>query len=123
MSLPSLSPRKSWSIRTMNRIIRKGCVAAATTAIVVVSTGLAPAVAASGTVNVYYAASLKALNEVRVGPSFQSHTGYTYQGFPNNSGIIVNELKAKPRLITPDVVEFADAGVNAQLMGHDNGDI
>jgi molybdate/tungstate transport system substrate-binding protein len=81
----------------------------------------AGAAAASGTVNVYYAASLKALNEDSVGLAFQAKTGYTYQGFPNNSGIIVNELKA--HLISPDVVEFADAGLNAQLMGSANGKI
>jgi len=81
----------------------------------------APVAAAGGAVNVYYAASLKALNENSVGPAFQSQTGYTYQGFPNNSGLIVNELKA--HLINPDVIEFADAGLNSQLMGSANGRI
>jgi molybdate/tungstate transport system substrate-binding protein len=81
----------------------------------------APVAAAGGTVNVYYAASLKALNENSVGPAFQSQAGYTYQGFPNNSGLIVSELKA--HLINPDVVEFADAGLNSQLMGSANGNI
>ncbi len=81
----------------------------------------APVAAAGGTVDVYYAASLKALNENSVGPAYQSKTGYTYQGFPNNSGLIVSELKA--HLINPDAVEFADAGLNAQLMGKSNGNI
>lgn len=82
---------------------------------------VSPAAAAGGNVNVYYAASLKALNEDGVGPVFQAKTGYTYQGFPNNSGIIVNSLKQG--LIAPDVVEFADAGLNKQLMGSANGKI
>lgn len=76
--------------------------------------------AARGTVDVYYAASLKALNEGAVGPAFQA-SGYTYRGFPEASGLIVNQIKA--HLITPDVVEFADATLNGQLMGHANGDV
>ena len=104
-------------------MIRNISVAAAVTACVVLSILAAPVAAAGGAVNVYYAASLKALNEDSLGPAFQSQTGYTYQGFPNNSGLIVNELKAHPPLITPDVVEFADAGLNAQLMGSANGSI
>jgi molybdate/tungstate transport system substrate-binding protein len=71
--------------------------------------------ASGGTVNVYYAASLKALNETSVGPQFASADGYTYQGFPLNSGLIVNEIKAGT--IHPDVVEFADASLNSQLEG------
>ena len=86
-----------------------------------VSMMVAPVAAAGGAVNVYYAASLKALNDNSVGPAFQSKTGYTYQGFPNNSGLIVNELKA--HLINPDAVEFADASLNSQLMGTANGNI
>jgi molybdate/tungstate transport system substrate-binding protein len=102
-------------------VLRRLSCAAAVTAVISLSIVAAPAAASGGAVNVYYAASLTALNEDSVGPAFQSHTGYTYQGFPNNSGLIVNELKA--HLITPDVVEFADAGLNAQLMGSANGNI
>jgi len=102
-------------------LTRKPFLLATATLFVLLGALAEPAAAAGGTVNVYYAASLKALNDDSVGPAFQSQTGYTYQGFPNNSGVIVNELKAK--LITPDVVEFADAGLNAQLMGVANGNI
>jgi len=85
------------------------------------SLGALSAQAAGGTVKVYYAASLKALNENDIGPQYASATGYTYQGYPENSGLIVNQIKASE--IQPDVVEFADASLNAQLMGSANGNI
>ena len=104
-------------------MIRTASIAAAISVLALVSMVVGPAAAAGGAVNLYYAASLKALNENGVGPAFQTQTGYTFQGFPSNSGLIVSELKAKPQLITPDVVEFADASLNAQLMGAANGNI
>jgi molybdate/tungstate transport system substrate-binding protein len=75
--------------------------------------------AASGTVNVYYAGSLVNLNENLVGPAFTAATGYTYQGKGLGSGAIANQIKGK--IATPDVVEFADPAVNATLMGSANG--
>lgn len=75
--------------------------------------------AASGTVSVFYAGSLVNLNENLVGPAFASASGYPYQGEGAGSGAIANQIKG--RLATPDVVEFADPGVNATLMGAANG--
>lgn len=78
-----------------------------------------PTIAASGTVNVYYAGSLVNLNENLVGPAFATGTGYTYQGKGAGSGAIANQIKG--RIATPDVVEFADPAVNATLIGNANG--
>jgi molybdate/tungstate transport system substrate-binding protein len=80
-----------------------------------------PAAAASGNVQVYYAASLLALNNNSIGPAFADKTGYDYEGFPLGSQTIVNELKAGQ--IMPDVVQFADASLNAQLMGDSNNNL
>jgi molybdate/tungstate transport system substrate-binding protein len=77
------------------------------------------AAASKGSVSVYYAASLVGLNEQRVGPAFQHKTGYAYQGTGLGSGAIANEIKS--HIATPDVVEFADPAINAQLMGSTNG--
>src|SRR5947209_7254230 len=80
---------------------------------------VAPAYAAGGTVNVFYAGSLVNLNENLVGPAFAAASGYTYQGKGAGSGAIATQIKGK--LATPDVVEFADPAVNATLMGSVNG--
>jgi molybdate/tungstate transport system substrate-binding protein len=75
--------------------------------------------AAGGTVDVVYAGSLVNLNEKVIGPTFQTLTGYTYQGQGLGSLAIVNEIKS--HIITPDVIELADPAANTLLMGTDNG--
>lgn len=79
----------------------------------------APAIAASGTVNVLYAGSLVGVNENIIGPAFHTATGYSYAGQGLGSIAIASEIKAG--IATPDVVEFADPAVNALLMGKANG--
>ncbi|MGH2443814.1 MAG: extracellular solute-binding protein [Chloroflexota bacterium] len=83
------------------------------------STGWRTSAAASGTVNVFYAGSLVNTNENLIGPAFAGSTGYTYQGKAAGSLAVANQIKDK--IATPDVVEFADPGVNKVLMGAANG--
>lgn len=80
-----------------------------------------PTRAASGTVNVMYAASLANLNETLIGPAFATGTGYTYQGKAAGSLAIATQIKG--RLATPDAIELADPRVNATLEGEANGNI
>lgn len=79
----------------------------------------APADASGAAVNVYYAGSLVNLNENLIGPSFTGGTSYSYQGKSAGSLAIANQIKGK--IATPDVVEFADPGVNSTLIGPANG--
>src|SRR5690348_1916391 len=81
-------------------LVSAGCIAGTLAA------GTAPAEAASGTVNVFYAGSLVNLNENLIGPAFASALGYTYQGKSAGSAAIAAQIKGK--IATPDVVEFAD---------------
>lgn len=75
--------------------------------------------APKGTVNVSYAGSLVNLMEHKVGPAFQSATGFTYQGKGAGSTALANEIKSK--LIQPDVFISASAGAYKPLMGAANG--
>ena len=73
----------------------------------------------SGVVSVRYAASLTPVFERRVGPSFQSATGFSYQGEGKGSVAIANLIKDRVR--SPDVFVSADATVNQALQGAANG--
>lgn len=73
----------------------------------------------SGAVNVMYAGSLVSLFEKKVGPGFQTATGFTYQGEGKGSVAIANNIKDKVR--TPDVFVSADPTVNKSLQGAANG--
>jgi len=72
-----------------------------------------------GTVSVMYAGSLVSLFEKKVGPGFQTATGFTYQGEGKGSVAIANNIKDKVR--TPDVFVSADPTVNKSLQGAANG--
>ena len=73
----------------------------------------------SGTVSVMYAASLTSLFEKKVGPAFDTASGFTYQGEGKGSVAIANLIKDKVR--TPDVFVSADPTVNTTLQGSANG--
>lgn len=74
-----------------------------------------------GTVQVLYAGSLINLMENSLGPSFQTATGYNYQGEGKGSVALANEIKDKLR--QPDVFISADPSVNDLLAGPKNGDL
>jgi molybdate/tungstate transport system substrate-binding protein len=73
----------------------------------------------SSTVSVMYAGSLVSLFEKKVGPGFQTATGFTYQGEGKGSVAIANNIKDKVR--TPDIFVSADPTVNKSLQGAANG--
>ncbi len=74
-----------------------------------------------GTVNVAYAGSLVDVMEHKIGPAFQTSSGYTYQGKGAGSTALANQIKSK--LIAPDVFISASAKANESLMGADNGNV
>jgi molybdate/tungstate transport system substrate-binding protein len=80
----------------------------------------APAPKASGTVSVFYAASLVNLMEHEVGPQFAAGSGARYQGYAAGSSAIANQIKGKLR--QGDVFISAAPAVNATLEGAANGD-
>ncbi len=85
-----------------------------------VSSPTAAAIAhGSGPVSVMYAASLTSLFETKVGPAFQTASGFRYQGEGKGSVAIANLIKDKVR--TPDVFVSADPIVNTTLQGVANG--
>jgi len=73
----------------------------------------------TGTVKVMYAASLTTLFEKKVGPAYNTATGFTYQGEGKGSVAIATNIKDKVR--TPDVFVSADPTVNTTLQGSANG--
>ncbi|HLZ20513.1 MAG TPA: extracellular solute-binding protein [Ktedonobacterales bacterium] len=83
--------------------------------------GQGASAAPKGTVSVAYAGSLVNLMEHKLGPAFQSATGYTYQGKGAGSTALANQIKGK--LIQPDVFISASAGAYKPLMGGANGNI
>lgn len=83
------------------------------------SPSVAGLIQGSGTVNVMYAGSLASLFEKKVGPGFQTATGFTYQGEGRGSVAIANNVKDRVR--TPDVFVSADPTVNKSLQGAANG--
>lgn len=76
---------------------------------------------ARGPVSVAYAGSLVNLMEHKLGPAFDSATGYTFQGRGAGSTALANQIKSK--LIQPDVFISASAASYKPLQGAANGDI
>ena len=78
-----------------------------------------PLVKGSGSVHVMYAGSLVRLFEKRLGPAFQSASGFTFQGEGKGSVAIANLIKGGIK--TPDVFVSADPKVDEMLHGKENG--
>jgi molybdate/tungstate transport system substrate-binding protein len=76
---------------------------------------------AKGTVNVAYAGSLVNLMEHKVGPAFDTATGYTFQGKGAGSTALANQIKSK--LIQPDVFISASTAAYTSLQGDANGNL
>ncbi len=76
---------------------------------------------ATGPVSVAYAGSLVNLMEHKLGPAFDSATGYTFQGRGAGSTALANQIKSK--LIAPDVFISAAAASYKPLLGAANGNI
>ncbi len=94
------------------------------TALTLTLTGCATAAgstSAKGKVNVAYAGSLVNLMEHKLGPAFDSATGYTFQGEGAGSTALATQIKSK--LIVPDVFVSASASAYKTLQGADNGNI
>lgn len=88
--------------------------------------GVAPAANASarntkhsGSVAVYYAASLQSILENSIAPAFHRATGYTFTGFAGGSGTLANEIKAGVSKV--DVFISAAETTNLALEGPANG--
>lgn len=73
----------------------------------------------SGPVNVLYAGSLVNLMQKRVGPAFQTATGYSVTGFSAGSKDLAAEIKGQVH--QGDVFISASPKVNATLEGASNG--
>lgn len=67
----------------------------------------------TGTANVAYAGSLEYLNEQVIGPSFERHTGYGYEGRGGGSFGLAKEILASE--ITPNVFESIGDAPIAEL--------
>jgi molybdate/tungstate transport system substrate-binding protein len=74
-----------------------------------------------GTVNVAYAGSLVNLMEHKVGPAFNTASGYTFQGKGAGSTALANQIKSQ--LIQPDVFISASTAAFTPLQGDANGNI
>lgn len=74
----------------------------------------------SGTVAVLYAGSLVDLMEKQVGPTFDTATGFTFQGTGAGSSSLATQIKGKTT--KADVFISASPDVNTTLEGADNGD-
>ncbi len=112
-----LPKRASVLITTTVALLVAACGGAASQA--AASPSVAGLIQGSGTVNVMYAGSLVSLFEKKVGPGFQTATGFTYLGEGKGSVAIANNIKDKVR--TPDVFVSADPTVNKSLQGAANG--
>jgi molybdate/tungstate transport system substrate-binding protein len=75
--------------------------------------------AATGPVNVLYAASLEYLMEKSLSPQFDQATGDHFQGFPAGSDALASQIKGK--ILKGDVFISASPSVNAELQGAANG--
>ncbi len=73
----------------------------------------------SGPVSVMYAGSLTRFFEKKLGPAFETATGFTFQGEGKGSVAIANLIKGKVK--TPDIFISADPTVDASLHGESNG--
>ena len=83
------------------------------------SSSAAPAIKASGPVDVLYAGSLANLMEHDLGPAFNSATGGTFQGFAAGSTALVSDIKGKVK--QGDVFISASTDANTGLIGAKNG--
>ncbi|MGH8918521.1 MAG: extracellular solute-binding protein, partial [Actinomycetes bacterium] len=72
-----------------------------------------------GKVDVLYAGSLVALMEHKVGPAFDSATGYTFRGFAGGSTGLAKEIRGKVR--QGGVFVSASPKADQALMGSANG--
>ena len=89
-------------------------------ALLAAATLLTPAAAAAADLNVLYAGSLLSLMEHGIGPAFDQAGGDSFRGFAAGSNALANQIKGKQR--QADVFISAAPGVNAGLMGAQNGD-
>jgi molybdate/tungstate transport system substrate-binding protein len=88
--------------------------------VLVVLVGILPGiVSAREAVNVLYAGSLVNLMEHSIGPAFDRATGDHFRGYAGGSKLLANQIKG--RLRQADVFISAAPGINAQLMGPQNG--
>jgi molybdate/tungstate transport system substrate-binding protein len=78
-----------------------------------------PPLRGSGPVDVLYAGSLVNLMQKRIGPGFNSATGYTFTGFPAGSDALAQQIKGRVRLA--DVFISASPAANSSLEGSANG--
>ena len=111
---------------TRNTITAAGPLLALTLALTLVGCGTTTAGASTtptpkGPVNVAYAGSLVNLMEHKLGPAFNSVTGYTFQGEGAGSTALANQIKSK--LISPDVFISASPAADKALEGAANGNI
>jgi len=90
-------------------------------ALVGCATATAGTTTAKGPVNVAYAGSLVNLMEHKLGPAFDSATGYPFQGRGAGSTALANQIKSK--LISPDVFISASTASYKPLQGAANGEI
>jgi molybdate/tungstate transport system substrate-binding protein len=83
------------------------------------SSSTAPAITASGPVDVLYAGSLANLMEHDLGPAFNKATGGTFQGTAAGSTALVSDIKGKVK--QGDVFISASTDANNGLIGAKNG--
>ena len=84
------------------------------------TTSKAPAITASGKVQILYAGSLANLMEHDIGPAFAQATGAQYEGTAAGSTALVSDIKGKVK--QGDVFISASSDANTGLMGASNGD-
>jgi molybdate/tungstate transport system substrate-binding protein len=83
------------------------------------SSSTAPAITASGPVQVLYAGSLANLMEHDLGPAFNSATGGQFEGTAAGSTALVSDIKGKVK--QGDVFISASTAANTGLIGAKNG--
>jgi molybdate/tungstate transport system substrate-binding protein len=90
-----------------------------TTASAPAASSTAPAITASGKVQILYAGSLANLMEHDLGPAFASATGAQYEGTGAGSTALVQDIKGKVK--QGDVFISASTDANTGLQGAKNG--
>jgi len=106
----------SFAILATLAVLAGACGSSGSTA----SSGItAPSAGGRGNVAVLYAGSLVDLMEHRIGPAFNSATGYTLSGFPGGSTELAQDIKGKVR--QGDVFVSASPEADKALMGVANG--
>ena len=83
------------------------------------SSSASPAHKGTGPVDVLYAGSLVTLMEKAIAPSFQSASGYTFNGTSGDSGSLASQIKG--RTVQGDVFVSASASKDQTLEGPANG--